>query len=422
LHAVFGQLGPLGEAIDWVMQQAASVQETAWRTVVQAVGSAGKGIAEVLDWARKKSDQALGATIGALDAAGAILTTIIGWARTAGDAAMQLAGGVLFHARHTVADVLTWVDKDALGGVQAFVKGMLAAGAAIADLAFWAASRAIEVTREVVRELLAAGATLASLITDTLAHPGDALPNLMRAFLDIGRTLKEVVQSALIQPSEDLARKSLAALKQIGQSALDVLTAAFDVGGSAVMLAFVLILEWFPGDYRSLTTDEHAQAALVFGKGPQLDEVRIAVKSIPEDIIEKINGGRALTAMYVLNFPPGVPIPMPTLIHELTHVWQGVQTGPLYMLGSICAMIKARIATGSDNAAYNSGFANDSNGWTDGTGGETALTKAGGDLRPFNPEQQAMIIQHYYVRRFIEKLPDASWQPWQPYAAHVFTA
>jgi hypothetical protein len=314
------------------------------------------------------------------------------------------------------------VDKDALGGVQAFVKGLLTAGAAVADLVFWAASRAIEITREVTRELLAAGATMASLITDTLAHPGDALPNLMRSFLDIGKTLKDVVQSALIQPSEDLARRSFAALKQIGQSALDMLTAAFDIGGSAVMLALVLILEWFPGDYRPLTADEHAQAALVFGKGPQLDEVRIAVKSIPEDIIEKINGGRALTAMYVLNFPPGVPIQMPTLIHELTHVWQGVQTGPLYMLGAICAMIKADIQTGSDLSAYNYGFDNNPTGWNDGTGGEAALTKAGGNLSPFNPEQQAMIIQHYYVRRFVEKLPEASWQPWQPYAEHVFTA
>jgi len=313
------------------------------------------------------------------------------------------------------------VDKDALGGLQAFVKGMLSAGAAVADLVFWAASRAVEITREVVNELLAAGTTLASLVADTLAHPGDALPNLMRAFLAIGKTLKDVVQSALIQPSEDAARKALAALKQIGQSALDILTAALDIGGSAVMLAIVLILEWFPGDYRALTADEHAQAELVFGHGPQLDEVRIAVKSLPEDIIEGINGGRALTAMYILNFPPGLPIPMPTLIHELTHVWQGVQTGPLYMLGAICAMIKADIQTGSDQAAYNYGFDN-ATGWTDGTGGEAALAKAGGNLSAFNPEQQAMIVQHYYVRRYVENMPAAAWQPWLTYAEHVYTA
>ena len=44
----------------------------------------------------------------------------------------------------------------------------------------------------------------------------------------------------------------------------------------------------------------------MFGNAPQLDAARIAEKTIPEDIIEKINGGRALTAMYVLNFPSGV--------------------------------------------------------------------------------------------------------------------
>ena len=389
--------------------------------MVQAIGAAGKGVGDILEWTRRKSDQALAAAVVSLDAAGAALTTVVGWARTAGDAVMQLIGGALFHAKHSVDEVLTWVDKDALGGVQAFVKGMLAAGAAVADLVFWAASRAIEITREVATQLLNAGATLASLVTDTLAHPGDALPNLMRAFLGIGKTLKDVVQSALIQPSEDLARKAFAALKQIGQSALDVLNAAFDIGGSYVMLAISLILEWFPGEYRPLSAQERAEATKVFGNAPQLDEVRIAVKSLPDELIEAINHGRALTAMYVLNFPSSVNVDLPTLIHELTHVWQGVQTGPVYMLGALCAMIKADITTGSDRAAYNYGF-NDATGWTDGAGGEAALSTAHGNLKSFNPEQQAMIVQHYYVRRFVENLPAPSYQAWLPYAQQVYAA
>jgi hypothetical protein len=232
----------------------------------------------------------------------------------------------------------------------------------------------------------------------------------------MGKTLKDVVQSAVIQPSEDLARKSLAALKQIGQSALDILTAAFDIGGSAVMLVFALILEWFPGDYRPLTAQEHAQAALVFGKAPQLDEARIAVKSIPEDIIEKINGGRALTAMYVLNFPSGTVPDMSTLIHELTHVWQGVQIGPLYMIDAIEAQLS--------KAGYNYGFDNGSHsgpGWVYGKGGETALNAANGNFKAFNAEQQAMIIQHYYNRRWVQSPPlDAT--AWEPYAKLVYAA
>jgi hypothetical protein len=417
VHAVFGQLGPLGEAVDWIMQQAANVQQLAWNTVIQAIGAAGRGITEILDWTRRKSDQALSAAIASLDAAGAALTTIVGWARAAGDAVMQLAGKALFHAGRTVAEVLIWVDKDVLTGVGAFIKGMLAAGAAVADLAFWAASRAIEITKEVIGELIAAGATLAQLVADTLAHPGDALPNLMRAFLALGKTLKEVVQSALVQPSEDAARKALAALKQIGQSALDVLKAAFEIGGSAVMLAFALILEWFPGDYRPLSTEERAQAELVFGHAPQLDQVRIAVKSLPDDLIEAINGGRALTAMYVLNFPPGTKNPdLPTLIHELTHVWQGVQIGPLYMINALEAQLS--------KAGYNYGFVNGTNGgpgWENGQGGEQALNNAKGNFGAFNAEQQAMIIQHYYVRRYV-KSPPLDFTAWQPYANLVHTA
>jgi hypothetical protein len=294
---------------------------------------------------------------------------------------------------------------------------MLSAGAAVADLVFWAASRAIEVTRAVVTELIAAGATLASLVADTLAHPGDALPNLMKAFLDLGKTMKDVVQSALIQPSEDAARRALAALKEIGKSALDVLTAAFDIGASAAMLAFALILEWFPGDYRPLNAVEHQQAALVFGHAPQLDETRIAVKSIPEDIIEAVNGGRALTAMYVLNFPPGTTPPMSTLIHELTHVWQGVQIGPLYMIEALEAQLS--------KAGYNYGFVDDPGhsgpGWTFGQGGEAALNAANGNFKAFNAEQQAMIIQHYYNRLYVQS-PPLNVDAWKPYAEQVYTA
>jgi hypothetical protein len=119
-----------------------------------------------------------------------------------------------------------------------------------------------------------------------------------------------------------------------------------------------------------------------------------------------------------------VPIDTPTLIHELTHVWQGVQTGPLYMVGAICGMIKARIQTGSDDAAYNYGFQPTSAGWYDGTGGETALNNAHGNLSSFAPEQQAMIIQHYYVRNFMENThqPPPDVAAWVPYAAHVHSA
>ena len=221
----------------------------------------------------------------------------------------------------------------------------------------------------------------------------------------------------MIQPSEDAARRALAALKSIGKSALEVLEAAFDIGGSAVMLVFGLILEWFPGDYRPLTASEHAEAAKVFGNAPQLDATRIAEKTIPEDIIEKINGGRALTAMYVLNFPQGVVPDMATLVHELTHVWQGVQIGPLYMIDAIEAQLS--------KAGYNYGFQDDPGhngpGWIYGEGGESALQAANGNLNAFNAEQQAMIIQHYYNRRWVQNPPkDVS--AWQPYADLVKAA
>jgi hypothetical protein len=126
-----------------------------------------------------------------------------------------------------------------------------------------------------------------------------------------------------------------------------------------------------------------------------------------------VNGGRTFTTMFLMNFPPNKPVELPTLIHELTHVWQGINVGPIYEIEALEAQLSA--------AGYNYGFTNDSAGWTNGEGGEAALTTANGNFNAFNREQQAMIIQHYYVRRFGSN-PPLEYTEWQPYANLVYAA
>ena len=176
--------------------------------------------------------------------------------------------------------------------------------------------------------------------------------------------------------------------------------AAADMALSAVALVVTAILEWFPGDYRALTASERLEADRVFGTSIELDKVRVAVKSLPVDVIEYLNGSRAFTTMYLLNFASWVEVTLDTLIHELTHVWQGVQVGPVYMVQALEAQLSGE--------GYNYGYTNS----TDGEGGQDDLAAAAGDFEHFNREQQAQIVMHYWVRRYKEVIDFAAWQPY----------
>jgi len=232
--------------------------------------------------------------------------------------------------------------------------------------------------------------------------------------------LKEVVEAAVIQPEEDAARRALATLKELGKSALDVLVAAAEIGASALATAFTLVLEWF-GIYRPLNADELKAASDIFASSIPLDQVRLAVMSIPVDVIEfieeKASGqpGRAFTTMTLINFPSWEKLGIDTVMHELTHVWQNFQVGPIYMVEALEAQFS--------KAGYNYGYTDDQAGFYTGGGAQQALINAKGNYNAFNREQQAMIIQHFYARK--NGLPKTNDHPafapqefteWQPYA------
>jgi len=414
LHGVFKHLGPLGAALDWIMTQAVNVSNLAWKTVVDALDVAGKGVHQILDWAKAKSNQALGLVAAALSGAGKVLSQILDWVKTAGDAAISLVSGALFKAGQTINDILVWVEKDALGSLQKFVKALLDAGAAVADLLIWATSRTVQIVADVVTELLAAGSTMVQLVADTLVHPGDALKNLLAAFGTLGKTLKDMLNSIIVQPAKDAAQQGLTALKALGKSALDVLKAAAEIGESALGVVFTLILEWFPGSYRPLSPVEAAAGTNIFGKSVPLDQVRLAVMSIPVDVIEwieqKATGqpGRAFTTMTLINFPSWEKLSTDTVVHELTHVWQNFQVGPIYMVEALEAQFSKQ--------GYNYGWSNTANGPVNGEGAQQALINAKGNFNSFNREQEAMIIQHYWMRRFGPAATRAEYTEWQPYA------
>ena len=131
----------------------------------------------------------------------------------------------------------------------------------------------------------------------------------------------------------------------------------------------------------------------------------MAVMSLPVDLIEWLNDGRAITTMRLINFASWDTLSPDTLIHELTHVWQGVVDGPVYMVQALEAQL---IGEG-----YNYGYTDS----VTGEGGQAALVGAGGNLSAFNREQQAQIVMHYWVRRYGQGAnPPLPYVEWQPYA------
>jgi hypothetical protein len=205
-----------------------------------------------------------------------------------------------------------------------------------------------------------------------------------------------VVQQRLQRGADKAFRRGFfEGLIALGKAPLQLLKAAAEVSVSVLLLAFAVLLEVL-GGYKPLAEipGAMAQATQVYGNAIQLDRVKIGFAALPGDVIRFLNKElpRAFTTMYLLNFGPGAKVDMQTIIHELAHVWQGVQEGPLYMTRAL----EAQISAGLD-ALFHQGQYDDAASYlvTD-----QMLIDAGGDLKKFNPEQQATIIEAFWKARF----------------------
>jgi hypothetical protein len=184
-------------------------------------------------------------------------------------------------------------------------------------------------------------------------------------------------------------------LVALGKTPLQILKAAAEVKVSILLLAFAVVME-LCGGYKPLNEmpGAFAEAKKVFGSTIKLERVQIGFAKLPGDVIRYLNieVPRAFTTMYLLNFGPGATVDIQTIIHELAHVWQGVQEGPLYMTRALEAQIGAGV-----QSLFHTGKYDDSASYQ-----VTAddLAANGGDLSRFNPEQQASIIEFYWIRKF----------------------
>ena len=151
-----------------------------------------------------------------------------------------------------------------------------------------------------------------------------------------------------------------------------------------------------------LNGDEIAIISSILGpSGLRYGEVRVAEGGL-FDLIFKYNGNMAFATWHTINLPRTgrhTRATLPIVVHELTHVYQYERIGSRYLGEAIYVLVK------TNRKCYDYGSAE----------GLRTAAAAGRELCDHNREQQAMIIQDYFVLR--EKGADVA--PYEPFLAHL---
>lgn len=367
-----------GQLLRSVLAEAAKLVTAGLRNVVSALLALGRSVKELL--------------LEGIAAAGTVLNTLL---------VTLLALG------RSMVDVLQATAQLAAASAKVVVAALLAIGRTLAELVQTVAGIAVAVAKVVFTALLALG----KKVLDILVALGDrtlsAYRTALEAVLAMGVSLALLTADICTGVAEAFRAGFFEGLLALGKTPLQLLKAVMEVKSAYGLIAFTILLQVL-GGYKPLADipGALAQARNVYANAIDLDRVKIGFARLPGDVIRFVNVElpRAFTTMYLLNFGPGAKVDMQTIIHELAHVWQGVQEGPLYMTRALEAQLGAGIEslfhTGryDDSAAYRVT--------------EADLVAHGGDLAKFNPEQQASILEFFWIRRFADEEEGGGPYPW----------
>ena len=366
-----------GRTIAQIMADAAKLAFSTMKKVVQALIKLGKRlidiIASAVNWAISK----VTSLVKALIAAGKKVVQILGEAIKKGIAVMKKFVQAIIKAGRAIKEVLTWVVRKSFSIIKSAISAILQAGRKLFHIMADAVRMAANALKKVVQALYKLGKKVGDILKTIVTRGLSIIRTTLEGLFAIGVQLVKAVGSIFKDIAAGFRKGFLQGLLAIVKSPLKILKAAASAAGSVIALAFAAFMELW-GGHRSLTTAERTEARRVFGWSINLDRVKIATASIPSDVINWVNGGRPFTTMYIINFKSGTRIQMNTLIHELTHVWQAVVAGPVYMVEALHSQVFGR--------GYNVTQAD--------------LDKAGGDISKLEREQQATVIEWYWQKRW----------------------
>jgi hypothetical protein len=422
VNAVVAKLLQLGRTVLEILKTMVNAGRTAILAIAKALLAAGKTLANIIAAVANEAASVLKPIIDGLLAAGQTLRNVlVEAAKVAANACRNIVsalidlgkslGALLMEAAAAVGNTLRSIVEAllALGQsltrilvaaaaltaatVKSIVQTLLALGKSLAELVLAVVGQAVTVVKTVFTALVAAGRKVVEILVALARRAVSALRTALEALLAMGVSLASLVKDIVTGVAEAFRRGFFEALVALGKAPLQLLKAAAEVSVAVLLLALAVVLEMC-GGYRPLTKEELAEARKVFGKAIDLDRVKLGFAALPGDVIRYLNieMPRAFTTMYLLNFGPGAKVEMQTIIHELAHVWQGVQEGPLYMTRALEAQIGAGV-----ESLFHTGKYNDSAAYTVTA---DALTANRGELKKFNPEQQASIVEFFWVRAF----------------------
>ena len=454
INGIIRNLGPLGEVLDFILTQAENATSALWRQTLLALRYAKANLLEALDWMAERTSMAFEAILIAWESIGEDLIAIYEWALQAGAEVWRLLGEVTVTIGNSFYYVYNFLRTSGVQFIFDFTRGLLSAGLAIAGVIGWAVSQSIEICGEVIRAALDAGLTIGQMLINIARDPGNALNTFIQAMQEIGQTLDDLLHAVIIETGEEFLNEVAEAMVELGTAILDILVATLSLGAAFLTNVVAALLNLL-GTYRSLRPEEIADARMVFGNSLDYDLIFLS----NEDALNKIIFGiqdfftdnpnsRAFVTGNLINFDPSDNnLDRPTLIHELTHVWQHRELGGIYMAKALIAQgAGGDCATGGYNYGYDAVAVSDANslniqndysggivntlnlGCDVGMGGDTALNNAAGNIAAFNPEQQGQIMMHWFVRTQLQ-ITDQAGNPvilnsaaWNPYQQFVFNS
>jgi hypothetical protein len=388
----------IGKVVNWAADKVADF--------VEGLIAAGRKVAEILGEAVKKGVAAVRKFARAVLDAGRSLTEVLAWAGTQVATTLKEVVDEVIKAGRRVSQIVSAVASQVASVIHATVRALAQLGRQVREIVDAAINLAASALEQVFKGLQLAGRKLAEVAKEIVRFTGETLKkavvglykafrqaadiliafmkdqlNTVRMVLDgllaAGLQLGQAVADIVTHVAEQFREGFFKGLIALGKSPFLIMKAALETAGGVAALTLATLLDVL-GGHRELTAEEKRQATRIYGTSIDLSRVKVAVASIPADLINLVNGGRPFTTMYVINFSSKEKIDMKTLIHELAHVHQGVVDGPVYMIQAIEAQL------GSEG--YNV---------TD-----AMLRDRGNELKKFNREQQAVIAEEYWYEAF----------------------
>lgn len=358
INGIIVNLGPVGDIMGFVLDQFENGVANIWRSTLLALRFAEANLMDALDWMAAQGQLVINEMIAAWESIGEDLITLYEWALTAGSVIWQAIGEATATLGNSIYYVYNFLRTSGVQFLFDVTRGLLRAGQAVAGVIGWAVDQAVEICAEVVRGALDVGVTIGQMLAEVVTNPGNALNTFLTALNDIGTTLEDVMNAVFVETAREFMEEVVDALVEIGNAYQDILMATFRVSAAALSDLIALLFNKL-GSYRGLTNEERQDARLVFGNSLDYDLISVSTEDPLNEIVFGIQDffsnnpdSRAFVTGNLINFDvdDGI-IDRPTLIHELTHVWQHRETGGIYMAEAIWAQVAG--------SGYNYGYFQD---------------------------------------------------------------